>query len=53
VARISELTGRLGVDVVFDAMGGPHVKRSYAALNRTGLLVCYGFTKAELESACA
>lgn len=34
-------------------MGGSHVKRSYAALSGAGLLVCYGFTKAELESVCA
>jgi NADPH:quinone reductase-like Zn-dependent oxidoreductase len=41
VARIRNLTGD-GVDVVFDAMGGPHLWRSYKALRSGGKLVSYG-----------
>lgn len=34
--------GRRGVDMVFDAIGGGHFKRSFACLARGGLLVGYG-----------
>jgi NADPH:quinone reductase-like Zn-dependent oxidoreductase len=41
VARIRELTGT-GVDAVFDAIGGNNWRRSFAALQPTGVMVCYG-----------
>jgi len=34
--------GGRGVDIVFDAIGGAHFKRSFACLARGGLLVGYG-----------
>jgi NADPH:quinone reductase-like Zn-dependent oxidoreductase len=41
VARIAELTGD-GVDAVFDAIGGAHLRRSHATLRRGGTLVAFG-----------
>lgn len=35
-------TGGRGVDAVFDAIGGAHFKRSFAALAKGGVLVGYG-----------
>ena len=45
VARIHALTGD-GVDAVFDAVGGKHWARSFAALRTGGALVGYGFSSA-------
>lgn len=50
VERVLEMTRGRGVDVVFDAVGGAHVQRSYRCLTRNGRLVCYGFTGAESEA---
>ncbi len=35
-----------GIDVVFDAIGGAHLKRSYQALNIGGIAITYGFSTA-------
>ncbi|EHO40295.1 Alcohol dehydrogenase zinc-binding domain protein [Caldithrix abyssi DSM 13497] len=45
--RIRSLTGA-GVDIVFDAIGGDHFKRSFDVLQRGGKLVAYGFYNAVL-----
>ncbi|HWE29519.1 MAG TPA: medium chain dehydrogenase/reductase family protein [Polyangia bacterium] len=45
VERIRALTGD-GVDAVFDAVGGKHWARSFAALRVGGALVGYGFSSA-------
>jgi NADPH:quinone reductase-like Zn-dependent oxidoreductase len=43
VACVRQLTaGRVGVDIVFDAIGGAHFVRSFACLAPRGLLVGYG-----------
>jgi len=42
VARVRSETGGLGVDAAFDHLGGAHLKRSFAALRATGVLVAYG-----------
>lgn len=42
VARVLALTGGRGADAAFDHLGGPHLKRSFAALQATGVLVSYG-----------
>ncbi|MHB2153703.1 medium chain dehydrogenase/reductase family protein [Calditrichota bacterium GD2] len=47
VKRIRSLTGS-GVDIVFDAIGGDHFKRSFDVLRRGGKLVAYGFYNAVL-----
>jgi NADPH:quinone reductase-like Zn-dependent oxidoreductase len=41
VARIAALTGD-GVDAVFDAIGGSHLRRSHATLRKGGTLVAFG-----------
>lgn len=45
VQRIRELTGN-GVDVVFDAIGGNHLLRSYKVLRSGGQLINYGVSSA-------
>ncbi|MHB2149620.1 medium chain dehydrogenase/reductase family protein [Calditrichota bacterium LG25] len=45
VKRIRSLTGS-GIDIVFDAIGGDHFKRSFDVLRRGGKLVAYGFYNA-------
>lgn len=45
VKRIHELTTG-GMDVVFDAVGGENLSRSYKTLRRGGRLVSYGFLSA-------
>lgn len=42
VKRTRELTGRRGVDVVFDTIGGRNFERSYRCLARGGLLIGFG-----------
>jgi NADPH2:quinone reductase len=42
LARVRELTGGEGVDVVSDSLGGPISLRSFRALRRGGRLVVYG-----------
>ncbi len=43
VSAVRSLTpGGAGVDIVFDAIGGPHFSRSFACLAPRGLLVGYG-----------
>jgi NADPH:quinone reductase-like Zn-dependent oxidoreductase len=42
VASVRGLTGGIGVDTAFDAIGGAHFERSFACLAPGGLLVCYG-----------
>lgn len=42
VAAVRQATGGRGVDAVFDAIGGAHFKRSFAALAPGGVLVGYG-----------
>jgi NADPH:quinone reductase len=43
VKEIHRLTSE-GVDVIFDAIGGPHIWRSRKALRRGGKVVAYGLT---------
>ena len=43
-ARIRELAGGEGVDLVLDAVGGPRLRDAFAALRPVGRLVCYGFS---------
>jgi NADPH:quinone reductase-like Zn-dependent oxidoreductase len=42
VASVRGLTGGIGVDTAFDAIGGAHFERSFACLAPGGLLVGYG-----------
>jgi NADPH:quinone reductase len=42
LARVRELTGGEGVDVVLDSLGGPISLRSFRALRRGGRLVVFG-----------
>ena len=42
LARVRELTGGEGVDVVLDALGGPLSLRSFRALRPGGRLVVFG-----------
>jgi NADPH:quinone reductase-like Zn-dependent oxidoreductase len=42
VAKARELTDGRGVDAAFDAIGGAHFSRSFAALAKGGVLVGYG-----------
>lgn len=42
VRLIRQETPHQGVDAAFDHLGGVHLKRSYAALRPTGVLVSYG-----------
>jgi len=46
VARVLEITGRRGADVILDPIGGTNLKRSYQALAKLGKLVNYGFSAA-------
>ncbi len=46
VTAIKDFTRGDGVDVVFDGIGGAHLRRSYAALKRGGRLVAYGLSAA-------
>jgi NADPH:quinone reductase-like Zn-dependent oxidoreductase len=48
VARIAALTGD-GVDVVFDAVGGKHWRRSKQCLRAGGMLIGYGFSSATVQ----
>jgi len=41
-AAVLQATGGRGVDAAFDAIGGAHFKRSFAALAKGGVLVGYG-----------
>jgi NADPH:quinone reductase-like Zn-dependent oxidoreductase len=49
VARIRQLSGD-GVDAVFDAIGGRHLRRSFQTLRPGGRLVGYGFSLENLSS---
>ncbi|MCA9523975.1 MAG: zinc-binding dehydrogenase, partial [Myxococcales bacterium] len=42
VSRVAELTHGGGVDVVFDSIGGAHLRRSYQTLRPRGTLVSFG-----------
>lgn len=42
-ARIQQLTGGRGVDVILDIVGGPYMQRNIASLARDGRLVMIGF----------
>lgn len=42
VAAVHRLTGGAGVELAFDAIGGPHFKRSFACLAPKGMLIGYG-----------
>lgn len=42
-SRIAELTGKRGVDVILDIVGGPYIERNLASLARNGRLVMIGF----------
>jgi NADPH2:quinone reductase len=46
VTAIRDLTRGSGVDVVFDGVGGAHLRRSYTVLKRGGRLVAYGLSAA-------
>lgn len=41
--EIDRLTGGAGVDLVFDAVGGPGLRRGFDALRPGGRLIVYGF----------
>ncbi len=43
-ARIAELTGRKGVDVILDCIGGSYLERNVASLATDGRLVIIGLT---------
>jgi NADPH:quinone reductase-like Zn-dependent oxidoreductase len=43
--EIDRLTGGTGVDVVFDAVGGPGLRRGFDALRPGGRLIVYGFAE--------
>jgi NADPH:quinone reductase-like Zn-dependent oxidoreductase len=40
--EIKNITNGLGVDVIFDAVGGSYVKKGFRALAPGGRIVCYG-----------
>ena len=40
--EVKKVTGKNGVDIVFDAVGGKSVKKGISLLNSGGRLVCYG-----------
>ncbi len=42
VAKVRQMTGGRGVDAAFDAIGGAHFSRSFAALAKGGVLIGYG-----------
>jgi len=42
VAEVRQATGGRGVDAAFDAIGGAHFSRSFAALAKGGVLIGYG-----------
>jgi NADPH:quinone reductase-like Zn-dependent oxidoreductase len=42
VVRVLDETDGRGADAAFDHLGGAHLKRSFAALGATGVLVSYG-----------
>ncbi|MCY7420999.1 MAG: zinc-binding dehydrogenase [Chitinophagaceae bacterium] len=42
VEEVKKVTGKNGVDIVFDAVGGKSVKKGMTLLNSGGRLVCYG-----------
>jgi NADPH:quinone reductase-like Zn-dependent oxidoreductase len=46
VARVRELTGGRGVDLVLDALGGPDWRKGYALLRPMGMLVAFGLANA-------
>ncbi len=48
LARVMEITGGKGADVILDPIGGAHLKRSYRALAGLGRLVAYGFSAAAI-----
>jgi NADPH:quinone reductase-like Zn-dependent oxidoreductase len=45
-SEVRRLTGGRGVDVVLDAIGGEHLRRSYGVLAPLGRLVAFGFSAA-------
>jgi NADPH2:quinone reductase len=52
VARIKEITGKQGVDVVLDMVGAPYVQKNLSLLRRDGRLVMIAFmqgSKAEID----
>ncbi len=40
--EVKKITGKNGVDVIFDAVGGKSVKKGMGLLNSGGRLICYG-----------
>ena len=47
-ARLDEITGKRGVDVVFDAVGGPHTEPALRATGWRGRLLVIGFAAGEI-----
>jgi len=47
-ARLDELTGKRGVDVVFDAVGGPYSEPAFRATGWHGRLLVIGFAAGEI-----
>lgn len=48
-ARVTEITGGLGVDLVLDAVGGKNFVRNFSMLAAFGLVVSYGRLRGPLE----
>jgi NADPH:quinone reductase len=47
-ARLDEITGKRGVDVVFDAVGGPYTEPAFRATGWHGRLLVIGFAAGEI-----
>ena len=47
-ARLDELTAKRGVDVVFDAVGGPHTEPAFRATGWHGRLLVIGFAAGDI-----
>jgi NADPH2:quinone reductase len=47
-ARLDELTGKEGVDVVFDAVGGPYTEPAFRATGWRGRLLVIGFAAGDI-----
>lgn len=47
-ARIKEITGGKGVDVVYDPVGGAYAEQSIRSLNRYGRYLVLGFASGEI-----
>ena len=47
-ARLDEITGKRGVDVVFDAVGGPYTEPAFRATGWRGRLLVIGFAAGEI-----